>query len=329
MATKIEWTNETWNPVSGCTRDDEDCDNCYAVPMTHRLESIGQAKYAGLTVLNKKGDRHFNGQVRCHEDALGIPLRWKTPRMVFVNSMSDMFHRDVPFEFIHKVAAIVALCYQHTFQILTKRPERMAEYHVDLANRVREWDKGEGEAEEALITWLHDSDDVDERVQRSCAHWLNFWNARHMGWPLPNCWFGCSAGNQRTFDKRVPHLRQCPAAVRWLSLEPLIGPIDADLDGIDWVVVGGESGPGSRPCNVDWIRSIVQQCKVAGVKCFVKQFGSKPYSIADKIDHRGSKIKKPDGFYRFLKHAKGGVIEEWPADLRVREFPTPADAGEV
>lgn len=116
----IEWTEATWNPVSGCTYKSEGCRNCYAVKMTHRLEKMGNKKYAGLTVLNPKGDRHFNGVVRCHEDALTIPLKHKKPTTYFVNSMSDLFHKDAPFEFIDKVFAVMALCPQHTFQVLTK-----------------------------------------------------------------------------------------------------------------------------------------------------------------------------------------------------------------
>jgi protein gp37 len=133
----IEWTDTTWNPVSGCTRASAGCDNCYAVTMTHRLEAMGQAKYSGLTVLNAKGGRHFNGVVRTHDDSLAIPLKWRKPRRVFVNSMSDPFHKDVPFDFIDQVFAVMALTPQHTYQVLTKRPERMAEYLATRpANRV-------------------------------------------------------------------------------------------------------------------------------------------------------------------------------------------------
>lgn len=126
--TGIQWTEATWNPVVGCTRVSAGCDHCYAVTMTHRLEKMRQQKYAGLTVLNNRDERHFNGTVRCVEEALEVPLKWRKPRRIFVNSMSDLFHRDVPFDFIDKVFAVMALAPQHTFQVLTKRPERMAEY---------------------------------------------------------------------------------------------------------------------------------------------------------------------------------------------------------
>lgn len=216
----IEWTEATWNPVVGCTRASAGCDNCYAVTMTHRLEAMGQSKYAGLTVLNNRGDRHFNGVVRTVPEALAIPLKWRKPRRVFVNSMSDLFHRDVPFEFIDKVFAVMALCPQHTFQVLTKRPERMAEYlrpvgdHVcaklERLGKIREavWNIGfEAGLSDALMVKAEDFD-VDD------------------GWPLPNVWLGTSCEDQARADERIPHLLKCPAAVRFLSCEPLLGPLN-------------------------------------------------------------------------------------------------------
>lgn len=372
----IEWTDATWNPVTGCTRASAGCDHCYAVTMTHRLEAMGQEKYSGLTVLNGKGDRHFNGQVRTHDDALTIPLRWKKPRRVFVNSMSDLFHKDVPFEFVDKVFAVMALCPKHTFQILTKRPERMEEYLssgderrsnvCDAMNRIEELLHGTMECAK------HDYGEPSP-------------------WPLPGVWLGTSIENQKAADERIPHLLKCPAAVRFLSMEPLIGVVDLSrwlpcdrfyltrceycgwtgsselcgtniagddvqcaecgrsicgttVPGVDWVIVGGESGPGARPCDVDWIRSIVQQCKSAGVACFVKQLGA---NIRDRNDvgfmgdpddawgHDGCDMlmqveHNPDGVREeyqgapvrvHLRDKKGGDPSEWPLDLRVREMP--------
>lgn len=308
----IEWTDCTWNPVSGCTRVSAGCDNCYAVPMTNRLEAMGQAKYAGLTVLNGKGDRHFNGVVRCHDDALEVPLRWRKPRRIFVNSMSDLFHRDVPFEFVDKVFAVMALCPQHTFQVLTKRPERMAEYLADLARRVQEWNGGEGEPEEYLIQRLCDETDQVE-VAEPCHRWLNTYNARNLGWPLPNVWLGTSIENQDAADKRIPHLLKCSAAVRFLSAEPLLGPLDLSAFfggeyatatgsepnynfGISWCIVGGESGHGARPMDIEWARSIRDQCQAAGVPFFMKQM-----VVNGKVT---------------------GELLKFPEDLRVREFPS-------
>lgn len=329
---KIEWTEATWNPVTGCTRVSSGCDNCYAVPQTHRLANMGQyAKYGGLTVLNGKGERHFNGVVRTHEDALDIPLRRKKPTTYFVNSMSDLFHKEVPFEFIDKVFAVMALCPQHTFIILTKRPERMADYaeqETDPAGRIA-----------SLIARQREDSLWSEELKTNHRARIN-WN---MPWPPPNFWSLTSCEDQQTADERIPHILRCPAAVRGVSLEPLLGPIDLNVvtrkldrvssvsgsvlvDGgavfspvlrgrgeraINWVIVGGESGPRARPCSIDWIRSIVGQCRDAGVPCFVKQVGSNPeWGDADIWE----KIGPPN-------HPKGGDPSEWPEDLRVREFP--------
>ena len=251
----IEWTEATWNPVVGCTRASAGCDHCYAVTMTHRLESMGQSKYAGLTVLNGKGDRHFNGTVRCVEDALAAPLSWKRPRLIFVNSMSDLFHKAVPFEFIDRVFAVMALCPQHTFQVLTKRPERMAEY---LNTPRRAQTVGLAGLDAGLLN-------------HGCAGA----SPGTLGpWPLPNVWLGASVEDSRVLD-RIEALRACPAAVLFLSCEPLIGalPANMNLDGIGWVIVGGESGPGARAMAPEWVRSIRDQCVSAEVPFFFKQWG--------------------------------------------------------
>ena len=294
----IEWTDATWNPVVGCTRASAGCDHCYAVAMTHRLEGMGQSKYAGLTVLNPRGERHFNGVVRTDEAALGIPLRWKKPRRVFVNSMSDLFHKDVPFEFIDRVFAVMnATAWRlpipedvtktkpwHTYQVLTKRPERMAEY---LASRMGKFKLGKHP--------LFQCRDI------FCGHGPDLMNASAvLQWPMPNVWLGTSCENQAMADERVPHLLACPAAVRFLSCEPLLGPIDFMWDrsmriGLDWVIVGGESGHGARPMNPEWARSIRDQCFHNDVAFFMKQMG-------------GAIDKRHD-------------LEDMPEDLRIRQFP--------
>jgi protein gp37 len=308
--------------------------------MTHRLAGMGQKKkYGGLTVLNPKGDRHFNGVVRCHEDALNIPLKVKKPTTWFVNSMSDLFHKDVPFEFIDKVFAVMALCPQHTFQQLTKRPERAAEYHasnpldrvVCLSRRISRTSDRHDEAS-----------NVGDLLSSDLETYLT--------WPLPNVWLGTSCEDQETANERIPHLLKCPAAVRFLSCEPLLGAIDlthiisgpddgsgwiyrhwnaltnenwcdctdlidnAGTNSVNWIIAGGESGRKARPCNVEWIRSIIQQCKAAGVACFVKQLGAKPL-IAD-IGRIQTFLVPTD--------PKGGDPAEWTADLRVREMPVNA-----
>lgn len=322
----IEWTEATWNPVVGCTRASRGCDHCYAVTMTHRLEAMGRTKYAGLTVLNGRGDRHFNGVVRTVPEALEIPLHWRKPRMIFVNSMSDLFHGGIygqghddstwkegkfnaaGFEFLLEVWHTMLRCPRHTFQILTKRPRIMA----DMVPRV-------------MAKLNQDA-------------------------PLPNVWLLASCEDQEQLDKRVPPLLRCPAAVRGLSLEPLLGPIDlapyigareieagsyrdheavrADwLWHLHWVIIGGESGGGARPCNIDWIRSIIAQCREAGVACFVKQLGALPREHINVFNSGAwPKDQKAiaDGDEQVLiclKDRKGGDPVEWPADLRVREFP--------
>jgi protein gp37 len=277
--TGIQWTDATWNPVVGCTRVSAGCDHCYAVKMSHRLEGMGQSKYAGLTVLNKRGERHFGGVVRCDESALEVPLRWRKPRRVFVNSMSDLFHEDVPPGFIRRVFAVMEDCPQHVFQILTKRPERALELAPELP------------------------------------------------WP-PQVWMGTSV-ESAGYVHRVRTLRRIPARTRFLSCEPLLGPLPRlPLEGIHWVIVGGESGPGARPFAVEWGFEIIDQCKEAGVPLFFKQRGSNPVfiarSMASMFDNSGEQILQEDK-YQFIpirqKDPKGGDPSEWPEDLRVRQFP--------
>lgn len=219
----IEWTDDTWNPVSGCTRVSAGCDHCYAVMMTKRLEAMGKPKYAGLVNIGKG---HFNGVVKCHEDALLIPLKARKPRRWFVNSMSDLFHKEVPFEFIDKVFAVMALCPHHTFQILTKRPERMAEY-LDRPPLI------ESEREEIAIQ-LADAYSMERgpvlanRLEAFKRRHAVIFNGEliHADYRRPNVWLGTSVEDQSTADERIPQLLRCPAAVRFLSCEPLLGAVD-------------------------------------------------------------------------------------------------------
>lgn len=214
MATqsKIEWTEMTWNPVTGCTKVSQGCKNCYAERLAKRLQAMGVKRYA-------------NGfQVTLHEDAIEIPLLWKQPRLVFVNSMSDMFHEKIPLEFIQRVFDTMVRTPQHTYQILTKRSQRLAEL------------------------------------------------ASALPWP-PNIWMGVSVEDERVVH-RIYDLQKVSAAVRFLSCEPLIGPLDdLPLDGIHWVIVGGESGPKARPMKAEWVDSIYYQCRYVGVPFFFKQWG--------------------------------------------------------
>lgn len=312
MATNsnIEWCDATWNPVVGCSRSSAGCDHCYAVAMTHRLEAMGVEKYKGLTVLNGRGDRHFRGLVRCDESALDMPLKWRKPRRVFVNSMSDLFHLDVPFSFIDKVFAIMALCQQHVFMILTKRPGIMRQY---LYSRTAMHDSGQVYRSPQ---WYYVATDMLDDGKRSMPRgaWERGHNNMPAPWlPLPNVWLGASVENQDTADDRIPELIACAAAKRFLSIEPMLGRITLRVIGpgpqssnplphIDLVIVGGESGPHARPSCADEYRHIIAQCRAEKTPVFVKQLGS---AFADLP----------------LKSPKGSDMAEWPEDLRVREWP--------
>jgi len=306
---KIEWTDTTWNPLAGCTPVSPGCRNCYAANHARRLAGHPNPKvggpYAGTARTAGDGRAVFTGQVNLLEDRLTQPLRWRKPRRVFVNAMSDLFHPDVPDDFVDKVFAVMALCPQHTFQVLTKRPERMAEW--------------------ALLN----------STGGHVFHVASTMGSPRSGiWPLPNVWLGTSVEDQARADERIPHLLRCPAAVRFLSCEPLLGPVDVSpyLDGawangdaypsgprVNWIIPGGESGPGARPCNVEWVRSLVRQCSDAGVACFVKQLGARPRS---SCDHFGVTQTDVGGWWEhLLRDHKGGDMEEWPEDLRVREYP--------
>ena len=327
MTTHIQWTQETWNPTTGCTRVSKGCDSCYAVRHTVRL--AGQfEKYRGLV---NPGKKHFNGTVKIHEDRLEKPLHWKKPRRIFVNSMSDLFHPDVPFDFVDKVWAVMALCPQHTFQVLTKRPERMAEYLRGVGlGRSTVQEGHELRRDRILYTVPPGRKSELGRI------------VEDLPWPLPNVWVGTSVEDQPAADERIPHLLRCPAGVRFLSCEPLIGPVDLASAGypwatglfdvgsgeyrrLHWIIVGGESGPNARPCNVQWIRSLLGQCRDAGVPVFIKQLGALPVVPAEEchglqvsfIQHENV----GDRVALRLSDKKGGRMSEWPEDLRIREFP--------
>jgi protein gp37 len=213
----IEWTEATWNPTTGCDRISPGCDHCYALTLAGRLKAMGQPRY------QRDGDPRTSGPgfgLTLHEDKLEEPLRWRKPRVVFVNSMSDLFHKDVPAEFIGRVFNVMARCPQHTFQVLTKRPKRMARILTAYYDVVR--------------------DDIPK--------------------PFPNVWLGTSI-ESNDYVWRADLLRKAPAAVRFISAEPLLGPLPAlSLNGIDWLIVGGESGPGYRPMREEWARGLRDAC---------------------------------------------------------------------
>lgn len=225
--TSIEWTDATWNPVAGCTIATAGCTNCYAMRMAARLEAMDVEKYEGLT--RKSGGRAvWTGKVRLDYASLGTPTAWKRPRKIFVNSMSDLFHEDVPADFIALVWQTMAGTPRHTYQILTKRAERMADVLRDSRFRI-----------------------------------------------LPNVWLGTSVEDSRVLE-RLDHLRQVPAAVRFVSFEPLLGSVaGADLTGIHWTIVGGESGPKARPMEEAWVEEIREACDQQGSAFFFKQWGGR------------------------------------------------------
>lgn len=285
--TTIEWTHregtagKTWNPSTGCDRISTGCNNCYALTMAKRLKGMGSAKY------QTDGDPRTSGPgfgLAVHADVLGEPLRWRKPATVFVNSMSDLGHAKVTRDFLARVFATMAATPQHTYQVLTKRPERLARILNDS-----EW-RSSVYAHESLIP-----------------------GAERRGlpaWPLPNVWLGTSVESD-DFTRRADALRATPAAVRFISAEPLLGPLPSlDLTGIDWLIAGGESGPGSRPLDLAWVRELLACCRESGTAPFVKQLGT-VWATAAVVG--GQSLAKTD--------KKGGDWRYWPTDLRIREYP--------
>ncbi len=343
--TGISWTDATWNPTVGCSRVSPGCEHCYAERVAHRAM---QPAHEGLTTAGDKGPR-WNGEVRCLPNRLEAPLRWRKPRRIFVNSMSDLFHERVPDEFIADVFTTMALAEQHTFQVLTKRPERMR----SLLGNEEWWMLKVG----AMCEYI-----IERRENPSPGAMMGFdawWGGIQENLTLPNVHLGVSVEDQKRADERIPLLLQTPAAVRFLSCEPLLGPLDLveavgcrhedgyhepdtnawqcrlcehetmteALESIDWIIVGGESGPGARPCNVEWIRSIVEQCGEADVPVFVKQLGKRPLiefkdwqSISLTDAWTGISEESDVGEMRPID-SKGADPHGWPEDLRVQEFP--------
>lgn len=329
--TPIQWTDKTWNPVRGCSRVSEGCRNCYAERTAARFAGLGPGPDGDY---HPKGTEPFHGfvhivnghpawtrKVELVEKHLTDPLKWRKPAKIFVNSMSDLFHEALSFAQISRVVWVIRVSPWHTYQALTKRAERL----------------------KAFAEWWY--------VQTTE--------------PLPqNLWVGVSVEDQVTANQRIPLLLQTPAVKRFVSYEPALGPVDFDefiyptcetcgdtagprdakecsshgtiLPPLDWIIVGGESGPGARLFDIAWARNAIQQCRAAGVACFVKQLGNHPQEIARPLDVTDSEAARwqGDGWTRIfdqdgehwrkyfrLKDGKGGDMSEWPKDLRVREFP--------
>ncbi len=263
----IEWTDATWNPVRGCVKVSPGCAHCYAETFAERFRGVPGHPY----------EQGFD--LRLVPEKLNEPLTWKKPRRVFVNSMSDLFQDGVPDQFIHEVYHVMEACPQHTFQVLTKRAERMHAY----------------------LAWRYGPDKDAPRGRIPSRH----------------IWHGVSVENQHFANERIAELVNTRSAVRFLSLEPLLEHVNMMADShffhhfIHWVIVGGESGPGARPFDVAWARSILRQCQPFGIPVFIKQLGAKAVRTENE-NHR---------FDLNLHDRKGGDIDEFPLDLRVREFP--------
>jgi len=301
----------------------------------YRFSGLGQP-YEGLTELRSQGP-WWTGRIKLVPESLEAPLHWKQPRKVFVNSMSDLFHEDVPNKFIASIFGVMAASPEHSFQVLTKRPERMLTWFKwigshrsgltrELVKQGGAWPKADEYSAESLLC-AYSAREVLEPLSK--IKWA--------AWPLPNVWLGVSVEDQNTADERIPILLQTPAAVRWVSAEPLLGPVDLYRGGfsflerlksptgkqyekLDWIVVGGESGPKARPCDLAWIRSTVKQCREAGVPVFVKQIGARPSADVSELETWSLTKMDANGGLN-LQDRKGGAMEEWPKDLRVREYP--------
>lgn len=334
--TGIQWTTRVWNPSTGCDKvspgcglprfDGDDTGGCYAMAMAKRLKAMGQAKY------QNDGDPRTSGPgfgVAIHPDTLSLPLTWRKPARIFVNSMSDLFHDQVPDEFIARAFVVMALAPQHTFQLLTKRHARMRSL---LSSPVRWRELLYAAASDLVFQFDPAAVPVPSERFRETRQWIygtGDWTVPVA--PLPNVHLGVSAEDQHWADIRIPALLATPAAVRWVSAEPLLGPIDlrpgqwlppagggprvslgqpwaSPGPVLSWIVAGGESGPGARRCELGWLRSMREQCAETGTPYFCKQLGS---VLGRELD----------------AGAKGGDISRFPEDLRVREYPrTPEQA---
>ena len=351
----IEWTDASWNPLRGCKKVSPGCKHCYAEAFAERFRGTPGPYEQGF-------------DLRLVPELLDQPLRWQRPRRIFVDSMSDLFQPGVPFDYVAAVFGVMAATPQHTFQVLTKRPGRMVEFFAWLESEAGSIGDTGGEVTsfDLCVSMAHERNiDIDPAPAP---------------WPLPNVWLGVSVEDQRRADERIPMLLRCPAALRFLSVEPLLERVDMgawigrvehcsscgsendatgpdecptcgakgsltttwgdgqadryrsgkrdidrmpDDDGpqIGWVIVGGESGPGARPCDVGWIRSVVKQARGAGVPVFVKQLGANPVHV-DALADCGMLSENVNQALVRLRNRKGGDPAEWPEDLRIQEFPT-------
>lgn len=347
--TKIEWTDATWNPITGCTLVDDGCRICYAAELAAtRLKN--HPSRAGLARRNRQGEAKFTGEVRFNKQWLPQPLRWTSPRMIFVCAHGDLFHENVPDAWIDQVFAVMAMCPHHTFQVLTKRPERAAQYldqtNVDDGREIAEiacdvWQQHRGNWRNMPSTIGH------QQRKTEWGNEIDFWLEQ---WPLPNVWLGTSVSDQASANARIPQLLQAPAAIRFVSAEPLLGPVDLThivyddvvainaLTGeagvpvahrpsgaaINWVIAGGESGRSARvrPMHPDWVRAIAVACNHHGTAFHFKQWGM--YLHQDQAGPSlfdGSPIDPIDQ-WDWADADERGAIHHWPdgtASIRLKK----------
>lgn len=363
MTTNIQWTEETWNPITGCSVVSPGCTNCYAMKAAWRMSDNPTTPQYHGTVRKVNNKPVWTGKLGFSDKALIKPMKTRKPTLWFVNSMGDLFHEDCPDEWIDQVFAVMALCPQHRFQVLTKRSARMHDYVSDI--------RTPGRITAEQIRWTYEQFHAGKN-DFGAVHYRD--DAWFIDWPLPNVWLGVSAEDQARADQRIPYLLKTPAALRFVSAEPLLGPIDLTgirspevwgpnpggwtfdafttgdyytlhSDGLsesgdgpyrdyalDWVIIGGESGPSARPMHLEHARALKQQCEAAGVPVFVKQLGRQcimPRTDAVQPCALGAgwdalSPSDPMGTVTFVD-PKGGKPVEWPADMRVQEMPREAE----
>jgi protein gp37 len=341
--TAIEWTDATWNPVRGCSRISPGCGGpghaggCYAEGVAARFSGPGQA-FHGFADRDRAGSK-WTGKVELIPEMLDLPMRWRRPRRIFVNSMSDLFHEALSFGEVMRVFNVMWQAPQHTFQVLTKRAERMREFMTKWADLSEEdfepkLVRGPEETRKAHPSGrgqlFADMLDAMGDPPPGCTYPAFDWMGGMIRWPSwpPNVWLGVSAEDQQRADQRIPHLRATPAAVRFLSCEPLLGEIVAadEVECLDWVICGGESGPRARPMHPDWARSLREQCAAAGTPFFFKQHGEWLHESqvpADRRDDFEFEGEAQSGFVRVGKKRAGRLLD----GVEHNEFPKENDHG--
>lgn len=340
----IAWTETTWNPIRGCSRVSQGCVNCYAETMAARFSGKGQP-YEGLAKRTPSGPRWTN-VVRMIQEHLDDPIRWQRPRKIFVNSMSDVFHENLSNEEIAAIFGIMAAAPHHIFQVLTKRAKRMLEWF--------QWAKAQPEGPAAACAMAANAASFMGPTDRRPFEILDvFDRARSAAWPLTHVHLGVSVENEAAAQERLDYLLKTPARVRWVSYEPALGPVDfapwLDARGVeptlDWIVIGGESGPGARPMHPIWAESVIRACQRSGVAVFFKQTGAwrpkgwpgveavgsgRPWGVMDirgkfwpgTTAWNGRTMEAPDfEVYMVEVGGAGKKPDEWPESFRVREYP--------